>query len=79
MTWWAQLLLTLAKPFAKLMAALGLYAKGRSDANLRNEVEAARASIEAERKRRDLDDQIAADTDLADRARRIGLVRPGRE
>jgi hypothetical protein len=32
MTWWAQLLLALAKPFAKVLAALGLYAKGRADA-----------------------------------------------
>lgn len=43
--------------------------------DLQNEVEASRASVEAEQKRVRLDDDISQDADLAARARRAGLVR----
>lgn len=63
---------------AAVLAALGLYAKGRSDGRAKIEAKALKAALDAERERQELDDEIAGDVDLATRARRSGLVRPDR-
>jgi hypothetical protein len=62
--------------FAALCAALRT--GGRTE-RAQIEAIAARTAAEAERNRTELDDEISQDVDLAARARRIGLVRPGSE
>lgn len=71
-----RLLLPLLRPLMWLLGALGLYGKGRADANTKNALNTAKATVLAERMREETDDDIQQDTGLADRAKRIGLQRP---
>lgn len=65
------------------LAAIGAalawaFMRGKRAARQETALEAAERIAAAERKRRDIEDAIQADTDLAARARRIGLQRgPG--
>lgn len=61
-----------------LIGALGLYAKGRKDVRRETALEAAERMAKAHTKRQEIEDGIADDPHLADRARGIGLVRPDR-
>ena len=67
---------------AVLAAIVGLvawaYRKGRKEARQETALEAAERIATAHKIRRDIDDEVADDPDLAARARRIGLQRgPG--
>lgn len=58
--------------FGIVMAAVRAGARKERDAD---DLRDTGAALDAERKREALDDEINQDTDLADRARRAGLVR----
>jgi hypothetical protein len=73
---WLALLGPLWRLLRPLWAPLAGYFKGRHDARVKAELDAARAAMRAEAKRRRIEDDIAQDTDLAARARRIGMQRP---
>lgn len=62
---------------AALSLALVAFVAGRRDGRADAEVERANATNDAYRKRERIDDAIDQDTDLVDRARRIGIVRDG--
>ena len=70
--------------YAMIAAAVGVlgsvivayFAGGRS-VKYKRDAQDAKASLDAEINRRKLDDEIDQDTNLASRARRIGLRGPG--
>ena len=57
----------------------GAYLKGRSDTKAKAETANAKAAAQAHDDRRRIEDDIDQDDDLAGRARRAGIVRPGSE
>ena len=63
------------KPLAGLLAALGLYAKGRTDARRKAALDTALDTVDALKTRGRIEDEIEQDGNLIDRARKSGLVR----
>lgn len=63
---------------ALLLALLYAFARGRRSARQETALEAAERQAKAHTKRQEIEDDIADDPSLADRARGVGLVRPDR-
>jgi len=61
---------------AGLLAFLAVWGLAKRQARQETALQAAERIAKAERKRGAIQDDIDQDTDLANRARRIGLVRP---
>lgn len=61
---------------AALLAFLAVWGLAKRQARQETALQAAERIAKAERKRGAIQDDIDQDTDLANRARRIGLVRP---
>ncbi|WP_182442164.1 hypothetical protein [Cereibacter sphaeroides] len=59
-----------------VVALVVAFLAGRLRASTSSALDAAERALGAEATRRQVDDEIADDTDLAARARRVGLVRP---
>lgn len=75
---WATVVGALAKLLGRLLPFLAAWGLGKRDASQRAEIERLRADEAARAKREGIEDDIAQDTDLADRARSSGVVRkPG--
>jgi len=62
--------------FAAALAFLAVWGLAKRQARQETALQAAERIAKAERKRGAIQDDIDQDTDLANRARRIGLVRP---
>jgi len=63
---------------AVLGGILGLWNRGKNDARRETALEAAERMAKAHTDRQEIEDEIADDPHLADRARGSGLVRPDR-
>lgn len=61
---------------ALIVSILGAFFWGGRSATNKRDAQDARRALDAEQKRRKLDDEIADDTDLVARAKRSGIVRP---
>jgi len=64
------------RAFAAVLAFLAVWGLAKRQARQETALQAAERIAKAERKRGAIQDDIDQDTDLANRARRIGLVRP---
>jgi hypothetical protein len=64
-----RILLTLWKPIAALLGAIGLYAKGRVDAKAKAALRAADEANEAHEVRNEVENRIARDRDARERLR----------
>jgi hypothetical protein len=64
---------------AAIGTVVGAYLKGGSNAKAKQEAADAKAAAKAHEDRRRIEDDIEQDDDLAGRARRAGVVRPGSE
>ena len=64
---------------AVVAAIFAAFTMGGRSAKHKRDAQDAKASLDAEINRRKLDDDIDQDTDLAARARRVGLRGPGAE
>jgi hypothetical protein len=74
---WIAVVVPLWRLLRPLWAPLAGWLKGRHDARVKAELDAARAAMRAEAQRRRIDNAVATTDDLADLARRTpGFVRP---
>ena len=71
-----RLLLPLLRPLLWLLGPVMAWIAAKRDAMAKVKLQSAEATILAENLRKETDDDIQQDTDLVDRAKRIGLVRP---
>jgi len=83
MIWMALIPAWLKRAVAGLLAGAaiigGAFLAGRRNARQAAKIKALEAKDKARTTREAIEDEIHNDTDLADRARRAGIVRPGDE